>query len=90
MHSSGSLAVGFGSMYSFSPVQFTVAARGDVIEWQNFNGGGVKWTRYEALESSRAGVLLEEAKSAAKSEVDSECEVGFASCDARHNRSCLP
>jgi hypothetical protein len=53
-------------MYSFSPVQFTVAARGDVIEWQNFSEGGVKWTRYEALESSRAGVSLEEAKSAAK------------------------
>jgi hypothetical protein len=35
----------------------------------NFNEGGVKWTRYEALESSRAGVSLEEAKSAAKSEV---------------------
>jgi hypothetical protein len=65
-NSSGSLAVGFGIMNSFSPVQFTVAARGDVIEWQNFNGGGVKWTRDGALESRHAGVSLEEAKTAAK------------------------
>jgi hypothetical protein len=66
VHSSGSLAVGFGNMYSFSPLQFTAAASGDVIEWQKFNGGGVKWTRDFALESKRAEVALEEAKTAAK------------------------
>ena len=71
-HSSGSLAIKLGCMYTFSPIRSDISLEGSVIEWHGTSGRHDTWTRSEVLGIESVESARKCATDAAKQQLELE------------------